>query len=445
MPLTTASRRCLTLAVLLAGRASGASEPVVLTIQEGVRLALAQHEDLRMAHAAVSQSQQGVREERADILPQLTASGSYTRNWLLPTAVFNNQTLKIGSDNGAAGTLRLTQPLYTGGRSSGRIGSAREQVAAAREALRAAEQETRARVEAAFYEYLLARELAGVSDLRLRLARSAQGDAEALRRAGRVPEYDVIRARVQVATSQADSIGAANQLELSEVRLKDAMGLQLDARIRVDAAFREASELSARELPVLVEQSLASRPEYRQLLAQLAAARRRIAVERAGSRPTVDLVASGQMQFQNDQLDKVSAGEEWRRSWATGLALQVPLFDGRRTDARVAQASLEIRRLEARRAQLERAIELEVRSAWLDLAETRERLGARRAAVAEATSGLGIAAARYRGGSGTQLEVLDAHLSVVQAESGYAQARRDRAVALVQLERAVGVLGESAQ
>ena len=51
----------------------------------------------------------------------------------------------------------------------------------------------------------------------------------------------------------------------------------------------------------------------------------------------------------------------------------------------------------------------------------------------------------YWSGLGTQLEILDAQVVLAESETALATARRDRARALVALERAVGVLGESPQ
>lgn len=420
------------------------SEPIIITVDSGTRWALERHEDLRVARARVAGARQGVREARADLLPQVSASVSYTRNWLLPTIVFNDQSLKIGSDNSAAGALTLSQSLYSGGASLAALEAARHRVAADVEQRRVAEQDTRARVEAAIYDYLLYGEMVQVSQLRLDLARTSLAQAQALRQAGRVPEYDVIRARVQVASARADSIGAANNMSVAEARLKDTIGLELDLAIEVRARFRDATVLPVDDVGRLVGRGLSGRPEWLALTAQLDAARRHIGVVRAESRPTLDLVASGQMQFQNDKLDELTNGQEWRRSWSTGLAFRMPLFDGMRTGARVARARVEVDRLEALQKQLRRAIELEIRTAQLGLTESVQRLAARQVTVEEARRGLEIAQARYRTGAGTQLEVLDAQVVLVQAEADHARARRDRAVALVSVERAVGALGESA-
>ena len=55
-----------------------------------------------------------------------------------------------------------------------------------------------------------------------------------------------------------------------------------------------------------------------------------------------------------------------------------------------------------------------------------------------------FARSRYANGLATQLELLDAELVLLRAEVSFAQEKRTRAVSLVALERAVGVLGDGA-
>jgi outer membrane protein TolC len=87
-------------------------------------------------------------------------------------------------------------------------------------------------------------------------------------------------------------------------------------------------------------------------------------------------------------------------------------------------------------------VRLEIQQAYYDVQEAGERIAANRDAVQQAEKGLQIAESRYGRGVGTQLEILDAQLRLVQSQTENATARRDRALALMRLEWAVGILGE---
>jgi outer membrane protein TolC len=415
-------------------------EKLVLDLQRSVALALEHNERLLLARADLDKSHQQVRQARGEGLPQLNASINYDRNWLLPTFVFAGRTVKIGTENTITGTVNLRQTLYSGGRVSASLEAARRAAAASGELERGVRQQVAAAVEAGYCDLLLARELLRVSRLALERARAHLGQVQAWRRAGRAAEFDELRAQVQVASLRADSISAENGLRLAEMAFKDAIGLDLERPVEVVGAFREEARLDLASLDGLVQVGLERRPELRERQQQLALRQRTVQVEQASNRPLLDLVASGQTQFQGNDLDV--AGTEWRKSWDTGLVLQMSLFDGQRTGARVAQAQVEVKQAHYQQEQTERRIRLEIQQAWLELREAGERMEAQHEAVRQAEKGLEVAESRYAGGAGTQLQILDAQLALVQARTAFATAQRDRALSLMHLELAVGVLSE---
>ena len=417
-----------------------AGDELSIDLQEGIRLAMQRNEMLRMAQADLEKAQQRIREARSDALPHLDLSVNYNRNWMLPSITFNEQTVKIGTENNLTGTLSLRQALYSGGKVGGALAAARHFREYSQEVERSVRQQVVLQVEIVYADLLLARELAHVSDLALDRARTNLVQVGALRRAGRVADYDLLRAEVQVASFVSDSIRADNGYQLANMAFKDVIGLDLDREITVSGDFRETTELSLEDLEALQEIGLTRRPEMEQIDRQLQMQERAIQIEKAGSRPSVDLVASGQTQFQSNAFDV--ADQEWRKSWSSGLVVTMPLFDGMRTGARVAQARVELRRAELEREQLARSIRLEIVQAWLDLREAGERQQVQAAIVGQAEKGLQVAESRYTSGAGTQLEILDGQLALSWARTEWVTARRDWARSLVRLERAVGVLGE---
>ena len=417
-----------------------AGDELSIDLQEGIRLAMQRNEMLRMAQADLEKAQQRIREARSDALPHLDLSVNYNRNWMLPSITFNEQTVKIGTENNLTGTLSLRQALYSGGKVGGALAAARHFREYSQEVERSVRQQVVLQVEIVYADLLLARELAHVSDLALDRARTNLVQVGALRRAGRVADYDLLRAEVQVASFVSDSIRADNGYQLANMAFKDVIGLDLDREITVSGDFRETTELSLEDLEALQEIGLTRRPEMEQIDRQLQMQERAIQIEKAGSRPSVDLVASGQTQFQSNAFDV--ADQEWRKSWSSGLVVTMPLFDGMRTGARVAQARVELRRAELEREQLARSIRLEIVQAWLELREAGERQQVQAAIVGQAEKGLQVAESRYTSGAGTQLEILDGQLALSWARTEWVTARRDWARSLVRLERAVGVLGE---
>lgn len=425
-------------AILLAVGSPIAAAGATMSLAEAVAMALEKNEQVLISSLEELRAQQGVREARATSLPRLDATLDYDRNWLLPTLVFNGNSVKIGSENNITASLSARQSLYSGGRNGALRSIARSQVAAAAEATREARQQVIAAVEGAFYDVLVHRELADVADVALRSARANLAQVRARIKAGRSSQYDALRAEVQVSTTAADSMRAHNESLLAEMAFRDIIGMDLQDDAEFIGDFRTDSDMDLGDVSALVQRALVERSE----LALLAYRRQQqvdnIAVERADRRPNLTLVASGQSQFQSDELDV--GDRAWRKNWGTGIVMQMAVFDGLRSSARVAQARAAVQQTEYQQRMLERQIRLEVEQNWLRWRELSARMSAQEDAVAQAEKGLEVAESRFKTGAGTQLEVLNAQLALVESRTGLARARRDRAMSLLLLERAVGVL-----
>ena len=416
------------------------AETLVLDVEKGVALALNNNERLLQAKIDVVHSREGHRLARSAGLPQLEASINYNRNWLLPSFVFEGNAVRIGTENNLTSAVTMRQRLYAGGGVRAAMDMADRQVAIMGETERETRQLVAAAVEERFYDLLLAGELLKVVHLSIERSRQNLHQVVSREQAGRASEFDRLRAQVQVSSMRADSIRSENDLRLAAMALKDIVGIDLDQPLEVRGTFRIGTLLDTNNLQGLLDRGVANRPELARINRQLEYQERNVEFERAAGRPLLDLVATGQTQFQSNEFDL--ADKEWRKSWNTGVVLNIPIFDGQRTGARVARAKQSLRRAEYERQRLEREVHLQVQQAYYDVEEASERIEANRDAVLQAEQGLRMAESRYANGAGTLLEILDAQLALVQTRTENAMARRDRGLALMRLERSVGVLGE---
>ena len=416
------------------------AETLVLDVEKGVALALNNNERLLQAKIDVVHSREGHRLARSAGLPQLEASINYNRNWLLPSFVFEGNAVRIGTENNLTSAVTMRQRLYAGGGVRAAMDMADRQVAIMGETERETRQLVAAAVEERFYDLLLAGELLKVVHLSIERSRQNLHQVVSREQAGRASEFDRLRAQVQVSSMRADSIRSENDLRLAAMALKDIVGIEIDQPLEVRGTFRIGTLLDTNNLQGLLDRGVANRPELARINRQLEYQERNVEFERAAGRPLLDLVATGQTQFQSNEFDL--ADKEWRKSWNTGVVLNIPIFDGQRTGARVARAKQSLRRAEYERQRLEREVHLQVQQAYYDVEEASERIEANRDAVLQAEQGLRMAESRYANGAGTLLEILDAQLALVQTRTENAMARRDRGLALMRLERSVGVLGE---
>jgi outer membrane protein TolC len=127
-------------------------------------------------------------------------------------------------------------------------------------------------------------------------------------------------------------------------------------------------------------------------------------------------------------------------TWSVLLGVQWTLFDGglARHQAGALNAKADAAADMRRDAQTQ--IALQVRNAWLAVRESRSRIDAAQAALAQADENLRVARDRYQSGVGTNTEVLDADTLRVRSQSNHFGAVYDNVVAVMRLRRSVGDL-----
>ena len=128
--------------------------------------------------------------------------------------------------------------------------------------------------------------------------------------------------------------------------------------------------------------------------------------------------------------------------WSAGIYLTYPLFDGLRTQGRVAQANSDLRRLKIDETKLIDTVSIEIREGVNTVREVTEIVRALSGTVTQAKRLLGMAENGYILGVKTRLDVEDAELNLQQARSNLSRARRDYLVARIHLDWVTGILGE---
>jgi len=134
----------------------------------------------------------------------------------------------------------------------------------------------------------------------------------------------------------------------------------------------------------------------------------------------------------SDQLDQTVNG------WFMGVYGNWAIFDGGATYGKVktARAQLESAKVNYDDAVLQ--VELQVQQAIANLKQADETIQSQTKSVEEATEALRLAQERLNAGAGVQLDVLNAQVALLTAQSNQLQAEHDYNVALAQFEYAIG-------
>lgn len=281
-------------------------------------------------------------------------------------------------------------------------------------------------------EYLLTIESAArleTTKAQLATAQTIFHQAEDLKKAGVSAGIDVLRAQVQMQGQQQRVLAAQNQYEQQKMRLARTIGLP------VSQPFELTDKVPYAPLPQLnLEEALARaylrRPEYLAGQSRVRAAELAVKAARGEALPTVQV---------NGQVGRVGpAPGSSETTYSLSAGIHVPVFQGGKVKADVAQAEAQLRESRLQHENLRSRVEFEVRSAWMDVKSSDEQVGVARQQVDLANEQLKEAQDRYSAGVSGSLEVVQAQEAVAGASESYIQALYLNNVAKLSLVRSLG-------
>ncbi len=437
---------------ITAAQGEPAATSRTLTLDQALALALKQNPAVKKATEYRSWVQGKYLEERAAALPQVTLGGTLMRQFDDSQSKLFANLGDFGGDSGGDGgpsvdfgelfggrqeirsaDVRLSQVVFTWGQVGAAIRAARVGFTLADDQLRLAQQTVVRDVATAFYDVLVAQE--GLAIAREDLAQKERVLAETTKRqaAGTATDYDVLSAEVVAQNARPAVIRAANLVRQAKDRLCFLMSepaTDIDVSGELATPVEEAPEYGA-----TIEHALASRPDLAQLSSQKSIYGELVTIAKAGNKPRLDFSAGfGKRHLALKTLSSTGT------TWNAGFYLTVPLFDGKRTAGRVAQARSDLAQLTLDEQRARDAVAVEVRVAVSAVREAASLLTAIRGTVEQAERLVFLAEKGLELGVKTSLEVQDAQLNLRAARANLASAQRDYRVARVALAWVEGTI-----
>ncbi|OUN75420.1 transporter [Alistipes sp. An116] len=422
---------------LLAG-VSDAAGQMRLTLEQALELALSENPTVKVADMEVARYDYVRRQTWGSLLPQLTASGNYTRS-IVKSEMRGG--LSFGADNTFALQGDLTLPLFAPSvYRTLKMNDA--QRAAAVEAARSSRIDLVAEVRKAFYNILLAEQsLAVLRESEATVQRTVD-DTQVQYDHGLMSEYDLLTAQVQLSNLRPTILQTENSIKLAKLMLKMYLSIPEQVEIEVEGSLDALrGEVLAGTDGLTADVSRNS--SLRTLELQEELLRRSLRAANAGRLPT--LAAFGTASWTGNDMEPFmgfGSGDDSRYFWthpiSVGVQLSVPVFAGLTRMNRSRELKNQIAQTSLQRTYARQQLDVQVRSALNDLLTARETMFAQELTVEQARKAYRISDTRYRAGAGTILELNSAQLSQTQAQLNYSQAIYDYLSAKAEYDRIVG-------
>ncbi len=408
------------LAGLLAGASLVAAPASAETLKDALTRAYQDNPTLAAARAQQRATDESVVIQRAQGLPSLNSTGTYSEFLRRNSTSFISpeRQLNIGVDLGI--------PVYSGGAVRNGIQAAENRVEAGRADLRGTESFLFRQVVAAYMDVILDEALVALSS----------------------NNVDVLEINLE-ATSDRFEIGDLTRTDVaqSESRLAVARGDLRAAQASLVASREDYIALTGQApddlqspppLPGLpdspdmaVEVALEHNPDLIAARERAEAAGYDIEVAGAGRLPTVSLFTNGGYQNFLGTLGSFdgSAADQTSTSATAGVRVSVPLFQGGRVAAQQRQATAQAQASLEQVIATERDVIASVRAAYSSWRASNAIIASSEAAVEAAALSLEGVRAENTVGNRTILDILDAQQELLRAQVQLVTARRNAYVA----------------
>jgi len=250
-----------------------------------------------------------------------------------------------------------------------------------------------------------------------------------LRQSGMVAGLDVVRAEVRLSADRQRATAAANDAQKAKLQLAHVIGLPIGQEFTLDSNIPSIPDAEL-TLQQALDAAYARRDDY------LAAIETQKAAEASKRAAIGDRLPTARVTADYGTIG-LTVGTALPTFSLTG-AIDVPIFDGGKQRARIAQADAELKRRTAELDSLKASVYYDVRMAFLDVEATKQQVETATRGRELAEQQLQQSRDRFAAGVASNIEVLQAQEAVAVATEQAISAQYGLAVAKALLAQSTG-------
>jgi outer membrane protein TolC len=386
-----------------------------LTIDDAIRTALQENPDILAAIQQIRVTSGQVVQVRAALLPTLQANSGYgVESDTLVDASFSGNA--VGNNQAWNVAIQINQSLWSGWKNQADFSAARLANESAFYALRQTIDTTVADTKTLFYEVIFNRALIRVREESVAVLESQLQDQQSRFEAGTVPRFNVLQAEVALANAIPPVIQARNALRISQFALVKQLGLDYPSDpslVPFDIVGQLDYSPIKLDLKEAVFAALARNPSLKIQRQNILINNEQLKAALSGFQPTLNATAG----YQAFNVPTSSNLDDAVNGLFFGITGSWNIFDGLATVGASEAARASLRRSMINYDNSARGVELDVQRAVSNLIEAQEVIDSQRANVVQATEALRLSRERLDAGAGTQLDVLNAQVSLLQTQT----------------------------
>ena len=400
-----------------------------LDLLQAYEAAKLQDANILATRAATQASEERLPQARAQLLPNVGANLTYTRNNLsstTPSFLGGDQSTRTSYFSDSQGFV-VRQPLYRPVLRA-QVRQAQALVDDAQAVLALEEQNLVVRVASAYFEAVLSSEQLSLVLAQQAFNRAQLDAARKIFAAGAGIRTDVDEAQARLDLALAQEIEARQNVGFTRQQLQVLINQPLGA-VGASGAVEVLNPLDVDKLELAgpqpealeawIARAEANSPQLRSLKAQAEAAREEIAKARTGHSPTLDAVA----QWSRTNSETPTSLRSTYVNTSIGLQLNIPIYAGGAVNSAVRQALANLERSEQAVEGGRRELGVRVNKEFRGMTESIPKVRALLQAVRSADQLVLSSRRSFEAGSRTVIDVLNAEQQRLVIQRDLTQAR----------------------
>src|SRR5947209_536637 len=279
-----------------------------------------------------------------------------------------------------------------------------------------------ATIKTQFYQIVVNRELFSVNEQSVHLLEAQLKDQQNRFEAGTVPRFNVLQAEVALFNQLPLLITAQNNLRISKITLAKTLGLDFQPGLGENPPLEAVGQMPyvprTISLASAIEVGKERRPFLKQARANVLNQKQQVRAATGQWLPTVTATGGGEWVSSptNSSFGDISKG------WLAEVQGSIPIWDSGAIAGQVIQQRALLFEAKNTYDDDARQVELEIQQAYSNLLQNRELIQSQEKNVEQAEEALRLAKARLDAGAGVQLDVLNAQVQLLTAQSTRLQA-----------------------
>lgn len=408
-----------------------------ISSDEAVKIALEKNKNVLINESKIRSAESKLNEMKAQRLPSLKLSGSYTRLSEVEPFKIPGMNLNIFPSilNNYTARATLQQPIFTGFRLTSSVSMSEALSNASKYDLEANKISLISDIKTLYWTYFKLQKTKESIEKNILQLQSHITDIENFIAAGLSIENDLLKVKVQQSNLELSKIELENNIDMTAISMATLMGIDVNTKFKVtDDPEKINNQLI--QMDSSRNNAFSGRPEIKALDERINASKYAVDLAKSGYYPQIFLTAN--YNYNNPNQRYMPAKEEFKGSWDITLSLNYNLWDWNTSGYQTEQAEEALKQSELSKSMIMEGLTQEVSQSVMNYNRSFDKINATKVLLNQAKENLRVTMDKYKAGAAISSELLDAETSLLLAEINMVTAQTDYQLSLIKYNKAIG-------